>query len=69
VVFALTAGSPVGGVWAMSQAQLDMLAAGNIYVNVHSTMFPGGEIRGQMTLSGTVPDEATSFGGVKALFR
>lgn len=69
VVFALPLGSPVNGVWAMTQGQADELAAGNIYVNVHTAEFPGGEIRGQMTLSGVVPNDEASFGAVKALFR
>ena len=69
VVFALTLGTPVNGTWAMTQPQLDSLEAGNIYVNVHSETFPGGEIRGQMTLSETVPTDGVSFSAVKALFR
>lgn len=31
------------------------LAAGNIYVNVHSAMFPGGEVRGQMRAAPATP--------------
>ncbi|MHB1317369.1 MAG: CHRD domain-containing protein [Anaerolineae bacterium] len=27
---------------------LDLIASGNAYVNVHSTLYPGGEIRGQI---------------------
>jgi hypothetical protein len=69
VVFALPLGSSVNGVWAMTQGQLDELAAGNIYVNVHTTGFIGGEIRGQMELSGVVQNDEASFGEVKALFR
>lgn len=30
------------------QADLDNLLAGNTYVNIHSSNFPGGEIRGQL---------------------
>ncbi|TBW29189.1 CHRD domain-containing protein [Gramella sp. KN1008] len=30
------------------QALLDAIRAGNIYVNVHTTEFPGGELRGQL---------------------
>ena len=69
VVFPLTLGTPASGMLAMTQPQLDTLAAGGIYVNVHSLTFPGGEIRGQMTLSGTVPADGVSFSAVKALFR
>lgn len=69
VVFGLPIGSPVNGIWAMTQGQADELAAGNIYVNVHSAEFPSGEIRGQMTQSGPVPNDEASFGAIKALFR
>jgi hypothetical protein len=27
---------------------LDQIRAGNVYVNVHTTQFPGGEVRGQI---------------------
>ncbi|MCM8570121.1 CHRD domain-containing protein [Gramella jeungdoensis] len=30
------------------QALIDAIRAGNIYVNVHTTEFPGGELRGQL---------------------
>ncbi len=69
VVLGLPLGSPVNGVWAMTAAQYDQLAAGNIYVNVHSTTFPGGEIRGQLTLESAVEAGIESFGAVKSLFR
>jgi len=66
-VFGLPLGSPINGTWEMSQADYDELAAGNIYVNVHTVEFPGGEIRGQMMLD-TVGAEARSLGAVKSLF-
>ena len=69
VVFGLPLGSPVAGVWAMTAAQYTMLADGNIYVNVHTENHPGGEIRGQMGLADVVPDDESSFGAVKALYR
>ncbi|MGD9547240.1 MAG: CHRD domain-containing protein [Candidatus Krumholzibacteriia bacterium] len=69
VVLGLPLGSPVNGVWAMTAVQYGELAAGNIYANVHSTTFPGGEIRGQLTLDSVVEAESESFGAVKSLFR
>jgi hypothetical protein len=39
-------------------AQLPGILAGNSYINFHTTTFPGGEIRGQIT---PVPEPATVF--------
>jgi hypothetical protein len=33
----------------LNPAQEGMLLAGLMYVNIHSTLFPAGEIRGQVT--------------------
>ena len=68
VVFGLPLGSPVNGTWSMLQADYDLLAAGDIYVNVHTAGYPGGEIRGQMALE-SVGTEATTLDAMKALFR
>jgi hypothetical protein len=49
VVFALTiAGTRLSGTFTPTAANLTALRAGNWYVNVHTTAFPGGEIRGQI---------------------
>jgi hypothetical protein len=40
---------------------------GQFYVNIHSQNFPGGEIRGQLTIS-TVGTEPATWSAVKALF-
>jgi hypothetical protein len=60
--------SSAHGYWVPGQQMLDLIK-GNIYINVHSSLFTGGEIRGTLRLgsgvptavrnenSGTVPDE------------
>jgi len=53
-----SAASPFSAVFQFSAADLTDLQAGNLYVNVHSTPNPGGEIRGQI---GSPADAAASF--------
>ena len=38
-------------------ALVDEIRAGNTYVNVHTTQFPGGEIRGQLSQGPPVPHD------------
>ncbi|HWL92400.1 MAG TPA: CHRD domain-containing protein [Phycisphaerae bacterium] len=47
-----TAPSPVTGSQIIAAAQAGDVAAGLWYLNVHTTTFPGGEIRGQLNPSG-----------------
>jgi hypothetical protein len=47
VPFAIT-GSIPEQVFPITPAQILTLEAGNMYLNVHTTMFPDGEIRGQL---------------------
>ncbi len=47
-IIALPFVSPVVGSQVVSPAQTADILAGNWYVNVHSTLHPGGEIRGQV---------------------
>ena len=49
VIFPLPAGgSPINAVWNFTEAQQANILAGLTYVNIHTTVFPGGEIRGQI---------------------
>ena len=53
------------------QAEFDLfqgISAGKAYLNVHSSAFPGGEIRGFLEPV-AVPVQGTSWSGVKALYR
>ena len=52
----------------ITATQISYLNAGTMYVNVHSTVFPGGEIRGQLAL-GPVPNEKSTWARVKKLYR
>lgn len=42
-------GSPLTDVFSLSSSQENELLAERYYVNIHSTFFPAGEIRGQIT--------------------
>ena len=64
-------GFPVGvqnGVYAnaflVSPVNEGHLMAGMVYCNLHSTVFPGGEIRTQMILDAPLPVELASFASV-----
>jgi hypothetical protein len=48
VVHPLPAGNPKVGVWNYPEAAEADILSGRMYVNIHTTMFPGGEIRGQI---------------------
>ncbi|MFO0835237.1 MAG: CHRD domain-containing protein [Phycisphaerales bacterium] len=48
IMFALPPGPVKSGVITYNQSQEADILAGRIYVNVHTTNFPGGEVRGQI---------------------
>ena len=52
VVFPLSVGSPKDGVLTLSTAQVEDLRSGLYYVNIHSSLNPAGEIRGQVVPAG-----------------
>ena len=54
----LPAGNLKSGTWTFSDADEENLFNGLAYVNIHSTNFPGGEIRGQI-VSTVVPIDAS----------
>ena len=56
VVFALPAGSPKIAAWNYPDANEAQILSGLTYVNIHTTAFPGGEIRGQI-----IADTATNM--------
>ena len=57
-----------GGTTASAEAALfAAIVAGRAYVNVHSSAFPGGEIRG--FLAAPTATENTTWGSIKALYR
>jgi hypothetical protein len=49
ILHSLPLGNPKVGVWSYDEAQEPDILAGLAYVNIHSSAFPGGEIRGQIT--------------------
>ncbi len=69
VRFPLPMGSPMDTSVLFDVADIANLAGELFYINVHSTVFAGGEIRGQFLLSNAVSDDPSNWGAVKALFR
>ena len=68
VIFGLGLGSPQIGVWNMTDQQETWVLGGLTYVNVHTTAFPGGEIRGQV-LEVVNATDVSSWGKIKGLYR
>ena len=54
---AATAGAIPEQTFAITPTQVTALFAGYLYMNIHTSVFPGGEIRGQLML---VPEPATA---------
>jgi hypothetical protein len=69
VVFPLPLGSPKVGVWPIEPDEVTALKNGCIYVNIHSTLVPGGEIRGNLQRDDSVPTATTTWGRLKVTYR
>ena len=67
---AATAGAIPEQVFSITAAQVTMLFQGFLYMNVHTSVFPGGEIRGQLLL---VPEPSSiallGLGGIPIAWR
>lgn len=59
-------GGTAAGAWA---ALVQAIADGKAYLNIHSSMFSGGEIRGFLVPMGTTATDQSTWGRVKALYR
>jgi CHRD domain/PEP-CTERM motif len=55
----LPLGSPIHFMGTLTDLEESQLLSGLFYVNVHTTMFPGGEIRGQLVVGSAVPEPST----------
>ena len=56
------------GVWNIPAGDVVSLMNQLLYVNIHTSTYPGGEIRGQVVLDAT-PTNATTWGRIKQLYR
>jgi hypothetical protein len=57
VIFGLGNGtSPIQATWNPTAEEVADLLVGNLYVNVHTVAYPGGEIRGQIDVDHTLGD-------------
>ncbi|MFH1501853.1 MAG: CHRD domain-containing protein [Candidatus Eisenbacteria bacterium] len=71
IMHSLPAGTPKFGTWPVDAHDVGHLLGGRVYVNVHTDLFPGDEIRGDVSLSTTAVPEGPvrmTWGKIKALF-
>jgi hypothetical protein len=78
VIFGIATAGPtsgtISGVWdntsspALNATHVNYLMTGQLYFNVHSQTYPGGEIRGQILLDAT-PTSRSTWGRIKQLYR
>lgn len=68
-ILGLPLGSPVDIDVLLSQLPIASLAAGELYINIHTSTFPSGELRGQFLPADSVDVEGARWGSLKALYR
>jgi len=67
ILFTLPAGSPKSGSFAVTPEVLSALVGGQLYIDIHSSTYPDGELRGQIDDSGSAcppPVDAGVDGGL-----
>ncbi len=69
VIIPLPLGSPKIGQGTYVEANEAAILAGNSYVNIHTSAFPSGEIRGQIVAPPPNATEAATWGSIKALYK
>ena len=69
VIIPFPIGSPIIGTFGYVEANEANILAGNSYINVHSQVFPGGEIRGQILPPPPSATEQATWGMIKALYK
>jgi hypothetical protein len=69
VIVPISVGNPLDTTVSMNPSVYASFTSGNTYLNIHTTMFPGGEIRGQFVLNSTVETGNESWGSIKSLYR
>jgi hypothetical protein len=69
VTFGVPVGNPKDGVWNLSPANVTDLRNGCVYFNVHSDVYPGGEIRGNIYRDDSVQAEESTWGRLKVIYR
>jgi hypothetical protein len=61
-------GNPKVGIWPVGPFEVAELNAGRVYINIHTDLYPTGELRGNVSYT-TVANDAVSWGRIKSLFR
>jgi len=60
-------GNPKAGVWNPNALLVDDLRAGRLFILIHTTGAPTGELRGDILPA--TPTEAGTWGRIKSLYR